>query len=91
MIIRPTTERDFKLFEPSPEDVAEAKAYGIEPSFPPASECVTMTLHGMPVAIGGNRGDQVWFVTSAEVWRLSLKSRKEFRKLILEYRDLFHI
>ncbi|MBH0029254.1 internal virion protein A, partial [Pseudoalteromonas sp. SWN29] len=87
MIIRPTTERDFKLFEPSPEDVAEAHAYGIEPSFPPASECVTMSLHGIPVAIGGNRGDQVWFVTSAEVWRLSLKSRKEFRKLILEYRD----
>lgn len=87
MIIRPTTERDFKLFVPSPEDIAEAHAYGIEPSFPPASECVTLLGNCVPLAIGGNIGSQCWFVTSAEVWQLSLKSRKEFRKLILEYRD----
>ncbi|AIT13664.1 internal virion protein A [Salmonella phage BP12A] len=87
MIIRPTTERDFELFKPSDEDIDEAKAYGIEPSFPPASKCVTMSLHELPVAIGGNNGDQVWFVTSAEVWRLSRPAKLEFRKLILEYRD----
>lgn len=87
MLIRPTTERDFECFTPSPEDIAEAKAYGIEPSFPPATECVTMSLYGLPLAIGGNRGDQVWFVTSAGVWKLSRESKREFRKLILEYRD----
>ncbi|ACF15716.1 internal virion protein A [Yersinia pestis] len=87
MIILPTTERDFMLFKPSEEDIAEAKAYGIEPSFPPASECVTMSLHGVPLAIGGNCGDQVWFVTSDEVWKLSRPAKREFRKLILEYRD----
>lgn len=83
LIIRPTKESDFDRFTPSPEDIAEAHAYGIEPSFPPANECVTMSLHGMPVAIGGNCGDQVWFVTSARVWKLSMKTRREFRKLIL--------
>ncbi|UUB18443.1 scaffold protein [Salmonella phage vB_SalS_PC192] len=87
LIIRPTKETDFERFTPSPEDIAEAHAYGIEPSFPPASECVTMSLHGMPVAIGGNCWGQVWFVTSARVWKLSVKTRREFRKLILEYRD----
>lgn len=87
MIIRPTTERDFKLFVPSPEDIAEAHAYGIEPSFPPASECVTLLGNGVPLAIGGNVGSQCWFVTSARVWKLSMKTRREFRKLILEYRD----
>lgn len=88
MIIRPATERDFECFTPSPEDIAEAKAYGIEPSFPPATECVTLSLHGMPVAIGGNCGDQVWFVTSAQAWKLRSKTKREFRKLIMEYRDL---
>jgi hypothetical protein len=88
MIIRPTTDSDFENFEPSPEDIAEAKAYGIEPSFPPASECVTLSLHGEPLAIGGNEGDRVWFVTSAQAWRLRSNTKRKFRKLIMEYRDL---
>ncbi|WAK44886.1 hypothetical protein pEaSNUABM57_00004 [Erwinia phage pEa_SNUABM_57] len=89
MIIRPTTEMDIKLFEPSPEDIAEAKAYGIEPAFPPASECVTLCISLlMPLAIGGNSGDQVWFVTSKFAWTLEGKHKREFRKLIMEYRDL---
>lgn len=88
MIIRQSTEMDLKLFEPSPEDIAEARAYGIEPAFPPASECVTMCISPlMPLAIGGNEGDQVWFVTSKYVWSLEGKHKREFRKLIMEYRD----
>lgn len=87
MVIRPTTDRDFETFKPSPEDIAEAKAMGIEPSFPPASECVTLSLYGAPLAIGGNVGDQVWFVTSADAWKLKSKTKREFRKWIIEYRD----
>ncbi|UJD21313.1 internal virion protein [Salmonella phage vB_STy-RN5i1] len=87
LIIRPTKESDFDRFTPSPEDIAEAHAYGIEPSFPPANECVTMSLHGMPVAIGGNVGDRCWLVTSDKVEKLSLKAKLKFRKLVIEYRD----
>ena len=87
LIIRPTKESDFERFTPSPEDIAEAKAYGIEPSFPPASECVTLSLYGFPLAIGGNVGDRCWLVTSDKVEKLSLKDKLKFRKLVIEYRD----
>ena len=87
LIIRPTKESDFERFTPSPEDIAEAKAYGIEPSFPPASECVTLSLYGFPLAIGGNVGDRCWLVTSDKVEKLSLKAKLKFRKLVIEYRD----
>lgn len=87
LIIRPTKESDFERFTPSPEDIAEAKAYGIEPSFPPASECVTLSLYGFPMAIGGNVGDRCWLVTSDKVEKLSLKAKLKFRKLVIEYRD----
>lgn len=87
LLIRPTKESDFERFTPSPEDIAEAKAYGIEPSFPPASECVTLSLYGFPLAIGGNVGDRCWLVTSDKVEKLSLKAKLKFRKLVIEYRD----
>ena len=87
LIIRPTKESDFERFTPSPEDIAEAKAYGIEPSFPPASECVTLSLYGFPLAIGGNVGDRCWLVASDKVEKLSLKAKLKFRKLVIEYRD----
>lgn len=87
LIIRPTKESDFERFTPSPEDIDEAKAYGIEPSFPPASECVTLSLYGFPLAIGGNVGDRCWLVTSDKVEKLSLKAKLKFRKLVIEYRD----
>lgn len=87
LIIRPTKESDFERFTPSPEDIAEAKAYGIEPSFPPSSECVTLSLYGFPLAIGGNVGDRCWLVTSDKVEKLSLKAKLKFRKLVIEYRD----
>lgn len=87
MIIRPTKSTDFEVFTPAHHDILEAKAAGIEPSFPDASECVTLSLYGFPLAIGGNCGGQCWFVTSDQVWRLSGKAKREFRKLIMEYRD----
>lgn len=87
MIIRPTTESDFKVFVPSHHDILEAEALGITPSFPPASECVTLSHYGFPLAIGGNVGDRCWLVTSDEVEQLSLKTKLKFRKLVIEYRD----
>lgn len=88
MRIRLTRSTDFEVFAPAHHDILEAEAAGIEPSFPPASECVTLDLNGFPLAIGGNRGDQVWFVTSDQVWSLDRADKMTFRDLIMEYRDM---
>lgn len=87
MFIRNTVTDDFDKFTPAHHDILEAQAMGITPSFPPASECVTLDLGGFPLAIGGNCGDQCWFVTSDQVWRLSRSNKLKFRRLIIEYRD----
>lgn len=87
MYIRTSRSTDFEVFTPAHHDILEAEAYGITPSFPPAEECVTMDLNGFPLAIGGNNGDQVWFVTSDQVWRLNRAMKLRFHRLICEYRD----
>lgn len=87
MYIRPTKSTDFEVFTPAHHDILEAEALGISPSFPDASECVTMDLNGFPLAIGGNHGDQVWFVTSDQVWRLNRAMKLRFHRVICEYRD----
>lgn len=91
MFIRPTTERDLQVFVPSREDISEAEAAGHPVGFPDVTECVTLYARlntcEMPLAIGGNMGDQVWFVTSRDVIHLSMERRKEFRVCVLEYRD----
>lgn len=87
MYIRQTISNDFDLFAPAHHDLLEAKAYGIEPKFPDASECVTLDHGGFPLAIGGNCGDQVWFVTSDQVWRLGRALKVRFHRAICEYRD----
>lgn len=87
MYIRQATQTDFEVFEPAHHDILEAKALGITPSFPEASECVVMDLKGLPLAIGGNHGDQVWFITSDQVWRLNRANKMRFHRLICEYRD----
>lgn len=87
MFIRQTVSNDFDLFTPAYHDVLEAEALGITPSFPDASECVTLDHGGFPLAIGGNVGDQVWFITSDRAWRLSRTNKLKFRKAIMQYRD----
>lgn len=87
MYIRHTTNTDIEIFKPSREDRLEAFAAGHDAKFPDASECVTLWGNGMPLAIGGNCGDQVWFVTSYHVQHLSSKDKLRFRKCIMEYRD----
>ncbi|AEJ81506.1 internal virion protein A [Erwinia phage vB_EamP-L1] len=87
MKLRIATERHLKEFNPSQQDLDEAKAYGIQPAFPPASECVMIEHFGHAMAIGGNDGDQCWFVTSKFLKRITVQSRIQFRKLIIEHRD----
>lgn len=87
MYIRTSKSTDFEVFTPAHHDILEAEAYGITPSFPPASECVTMDLNGFPLAIGGNNGDQVWMVTSNQVWRLGRADKLRFYKEVCKYRD----
>lgn len=87
MNIRPSKDSDFIVFNPSIHDLAEAQAYGIDPSFPEAEHCVTLEYQGYPLAIGGNEGDQCWFVTSENVWELDYKQKVNFRRLIMEHRD----
>lgn len=87
MFIRPTIQSDFEQFTPAYHDILEAQAMGITPSFPDASECVTLDHGGYPLAIGGNCGDQCWFVTSDQAWKLSMEHKREFRRLIMEHRD----
>lgn len=87
MYIRDTVSNDLDLFIPAYHDVLEAQAMGIEPSFPDVSECVTLDHGGFPLAIGGNHGDQVWFVTSDQVWRLNRALKLRFHRVICEYRD----
>lgn len=87
MFIRQTKSTDFEVFTPAYHDILEAKAAGITPSFPDASECVTLDHGGFPLAIGGNVGSQCWFVTSDQVWRLNRPNKMRFRELIIEYRD----
>lgn len=88
MFIRNAKPTDFEVFTPAYHDILEAKALGIEPSFPDASECVVLDLNGYPLAIGGNYCGQCWFVTSDRVWCLKRSLKMRFHRLICEYRDL---
>lgn len=89
MHIVPTTERDLMFFKPASGDLLEAEAMGIDPQFPPIADCVTLKMVGcgLPLAIGGNYGTQVWFVTDEFVEGLSRDGKVAFRKAIVEYRD----
>ncbi|SOO46823.1 internal (core) protein A [Yersinia phage fPS-59] len=88
MYLRIARPIDFDLFKPSHDDLREAEELGVTPSYPPAHKCVVIDRVGYPLAVGGMDGDQVWFITSSEVWRLDHAEKREFRKLIMEYRDI---
>ena len=87
MHLRIARPNDFDLFTPAHHDLLEAQALGIDPAYPPAHQCIVMDREGFPVAIGGLSGDQVWFITSDQVWRLDRAERLEFRRLIMVYRN----
>lgn len=88
MIIRDTTQTDVFMFVPHIDDIKEAVAAGVEKFFPDSLEGVkSVDNKGHVMAIGGNMGDQVWFLTSHKVDYMSRNDKLRFRKCIIEYRD----
>lgn len=89
MYITKCLQHDADKFEPCVADVLEAHAMGVSDlTITPDENTVALLKGDSVLALGGNTGDQVWFLTSAEVGQLSLKERLEFRRLIMDYRDL---
>lgn len=92
MILQPALPIDLLTFWPHEDDLAEAKAAGInwhdnvrEAIY---SECLVVSHLGTTLALGGNMGDQCWFVTDKAVAQLDHQDRADFRKIICEYRDV---
>lgn len=89
MYITKCLQRDADRFEPCVADVLEAHAMGVSDlTITPDENTVVLRKGDSVLSLGGNMGDQVWFLTSAEVGQLSHKERLEFRRLIMDYRDL---
>lgn len=92
MLLQPALPNDVDLFVPHKDDIAEAKAAGISwednVRDAVASGCFAV-IHeaGDALALGGNQGDQCWFVTSWLIDCIDTRQRLAFRKVICEYRD----
>ena len=88
MIIRDTTREDRKFFYPHIDDIREVIAAGVTQMFPDELDGMkSVDNKGHVMAIGGNMGDRVWFVTSGKVDFMSRNDKLRFRKCIIEYRD----
>lgn len=102
MYIKQTKESDIESFTPSHDDKLELEAMtghqytraffeGRMYQHRTQTNCVTLWHEGReystPVAIGGNKGDCVWFITSSVLKFYPRQAREEFRKAIVEYRD----
>ena len=83
---------DLDGFTPHRDDLSEALAgnidwrYDLECAL--QAGCYTVIHRNKVLAIGGNHGDQCWFVTSEDVSELSHRDRMRFRKIIVQFRDL---
>ena len=92
MLLREALPWDVWFFNPHKDDLAEASAAGIEwredITEAVLNGCLTVfhSRHGV-LAMGGNNGDQCWFVTSESISELTREERLDFRKVICEYRD----
>ncbi len=95
MYIRKATEQDVLSFEIAIDDVNELMANDprrdlksvLLSHLTPSSVVLTDAL-GTVYAYGGNQGDNVWFLTSRLVSRLSKAEKREFGLHIARYRDL---
>ena len=95
MYIRKATERDVRSFEIAIDDINELMAHDprrdlesvLLSHLTPSSVVLTDAL-GTVYAYGGNQGDNVWFLTSRLVSRLSKAEKREFGLHIARYRDL---
>ena len=95
MYIRKATEQDGRSFEIAIDDINELMAHDprrdlesvLLSHLTPSSVVLTDAL-GTVYAYGGNQGDNVWFLTSRLVSRLSKAEKREFGLHIARYRDL---
>lgn len=95
MYIRKATEQDVRSFEIAIDDINELMAHDprrdlksvLLSHLTPSSVVLTDEL-GTVYAYGGNQGDNVWFLTSSLVSRLSTAEKREFGLHIARYRDL---
>lgn len=95
MYIRKATEQDLRSFEIAIDDINELMAHDprrdlesvLLSHLTPSSVVLTDAL-GTVYAYGGNQGDNVWFLTSRLVSRLSKAEKLEFGLHIARYRDL---
>lgn len=91
MIIRKATTLDVESFSPHSDDLAEALSAGVDWKAnlldAIGEHTVALEFNGKVLAIGGNTGDQCWFVTDASITELPKVSRLAFRRAILEYRN----
>lgn len=95
MYIRKATEQDVRSFEIAIDDINELAAHDprrdlksvLLSHLTPSSVVLTDAL-GTVYAYGGNQGDNVWFLTSSLVSRLSKAEKREFGLHIARYRDL---
>lgn len=95
MYIRKATEQDVRSFEIAIDDINELMAHDprrdlesvLLSHLTPSSVVLTDAL-GTVYAYGGNQGDNVWFLTSRLVSRLSKAEKREFVLHIARYRDL---
>ncbi|QDH94164.1 putative internal (core) protein [Escherichia phage vB_EcoP-Ro103C3lw] len=95
MFIRKATEQDVRSFEIAIDDVNELMAHdprrdlkSVLLSHLTPSSVVLVDALGTVYAYGGNQGDNVWFLTSRLVSRLSKAEKREFGHHIAAYRDL---
>lgn len=95
MYIRKATEQDVRSFEIAIDDINELMAHdprrdleSVLLSHLTPSSVVLVDALGTVYAYGGNQGDNVWFVTSRLVSRLSKAEKREFGLHIARYRDL---
>ena len=95
MYIRKATEQDVMSFEIAIDDINELMAHDprrdlesvLLSHLTPSSVVLTDAM-GTVYAYGGNQGDNVWFLTSRLVSRLSKDEKREFGLHIARYRDL---
>lgn len=95
MYIRKATEQDVLSFEIAIDDINELMAHdprrdlkSVLLSHLTQSSVVLADAVGTVYAYGGNQGDNVWFVTSRLVSRLTKAEKREFGLHIARYRDL---
>lgn len=91
MKIRKATPEDLKWFFPDDDDLAEAKAAGVNwmDNLKLAIEtgCIVAVHNSTVLAFGGSMGDQCWFVTARELRDAPYPVKYGFRKAIMAHRD----